>query len=201
MQIGILEGDSFSEKALDSLDKLGEVENYNGSSLQEFLLDKEALFIRLGYQINKEFLQMTPRLKYLCSPTTGHNHIDTDELIKRSINLISLKGQHEFLMNIRATPEHTLGLILALLRNYRHAFLSVDNNHWDRNSCRGYELYENKVGIIGYGRVGCILNSYLQALGAEVYYFDPEPNIESDTAARCNTLDEMMDRCNIIVLC
>ncbi len=201
MQIGILESDDFSSKALAILGELGTVEKYNDGSVQEFLLDKEVLFIRLGHQINTELLKMVPRLKYLCSPTTGHNHIDMDELVNRSITLLSLQGERDFLMSIRATPEHTLGLVLALLRNYRQAFLSLGNNRWDRDSCRGYELYGNTVGIIGFGRVGYILNSYLQAFGAEVYYYDNDPNVVSDTASRCDDIDELVGSCSIIVLC
>ena len=39
------------------------------------------------------------------------------------VEIISLKGQTSFLQSIRATPEHTVGLIIALLRNYELQFL------------------------------------------------------------------------------
>jgi D-3-phosphoglycerate dehydrogenase len=154
MQIGILEPDAFSDRARERLSHLGRVADFDGSDVGVFLADKEALFVRLLHQIGTEILGKAPRLAYLCSPTTGHTHIDLAELAKRGIALLSLKGETEFLDGIRATPEHTMGLILALLRNYRAAFLSERNDHWDRDRCRGEELAGMPVGIIGFGRVG-----------------------------------------------
>ena len=42
-------------------------------------------------------------------------------LKQNKIKVISLKGEFDFLSDIRATSEHTFGLILSLLRNYKNA--------------------------------------------------------------------------------
>lgn len=173
MQIGLLEPDGFSPKARARLASLGPVEAYDGGELPPFLADKEALFIRLGNRIDAGFLMQAPKLSVLCSPTTGLTHIDLDALASRRIRLLSLKGETAFLDRIRATPEHALGLAIALLRHYRSAFLDETNAHWDRDRCRGEELHNTRVGLIGFGRVGRRVATYLVALGAEVEWFDP----------------------------
>ena len=104
MRIGILEGDSFSNCALEQIAGIGLVEKFDGVSLKSFLADKEILFVRLGYMIDSAFLNKASRLKVLCSPTTGHNHIDEKVLSDRNIGLISLRGESAFLEGIRATP-------------------------------------------------------------------------------------------------
>ena len=201
MQIGILEGDSFSVNAINTLQKLGRVDIYNGNDLDQFLSDKEAIFIRLAYKIKKNFLDKAPRLRYLCSPTTGHNHIDTQILDERVIKLISLRGEQSFLANIRATPEHTLGLMIALLRNYKLAFRSTARSNWDRDPYRGQELFKNSVGLIGYGRVGQVLAKYLDTMGASTYYYDPKSPVDYGAAINCKDIDEVIQKSDVIVVC
>ena len=201
MRIGILEGDHFSALAREMLAGIGIVEVFDRGSREAFLADKEVLFVRLGYRIDHEFLDDTPRLKLLCSPTTGHNHLDEAALLSRRIGLISLRGERVFLERIRATPEHTLGLMLAMLRNYRSAFLGLNNHHWDRDRCRGDELFGMKVGIIGLGRVGGIVADYLRALGACVGYADICPEASRDGCERYASLATLIEASELVVMC
>lgn len=201
MRIGILEGDHFSAVATETLRCIGTVEEYAGGPVSEFVADKDVLFVRLGYRIDEPLLNSAPMLRYLCSPTTGHNHLDDAALLARGIQVVSLRGEREFLNRIRATPEHTLGLILALLRNYRIAFVDSEHSHWDRDRCRGDELFGMRVGIIGLGRVGAILAGYLQALGARVSFTDPRREIIASGCERYDSVNELLANNALIVMC
>lgn len=201
MKIGILEPVDFSEAAIKELSQYGELEKFDGHNLNQFLKDKEVLFIRLNYDINKAFLNQAPCLKYICSPTTGLNHIDLDYCKQKAVAIISLKGEIDFLETIRATPEHTLGLILALKRNYRSAFLNTNNSIWDRNLYRGFEIYGSHIGIIGLGRVGKILSKYLTCMGAHVAYYDINPNVNDEDIKKYSSIPALISSCDTIVLC
>ncbi len=172
MQIAILEPLNFAADALASLKTLGAVVLVDADNRKDALAEADVLFVRLGAMIDEDFLNATPRLRIVCSPTTGHTHLDAKALADRRVQIISLRGETEFLESIRATPEHTLGLMLALLRRYRSAMITPANQHWDRDRCRGEELFGMPVGIIGYGRVGRRLAAYLDALGARISYCD-----------------------------
>jgi D-3-phosphoglycerate dehydrogenase len=200
VQIGILEGDNFSSRALERLGTLGAVEVFAGGEVGDFLHDKEVVFIRLGRYIGSEELNLAPRLRYLCSPTTGHNHIDLNAMEKRGVELVSLRGEQSFLAGIRATPEHTFGLMLSLLRNYHEAFLRKGHEVWDRDRYRGYELFGNSVGIIGLGRVGRIVADYCRAFGARVLYYDPCQEVAANEFNRMESIKELIDASRIIVL-
>lgn len=201
MQIGILEPKDFSQKAIKDLNELGSLELFDGQNLDEFIGDKEVLFIRLGNFIGNDFLQKAKNLKYICTPTTGLNHIDLEECEKRDIKIVSLKGEYEFLSTIRATPEHTFGLVLSLLRNYKEAFLNQKNNKWDRELYKGFELYENNVGIIGFGRVGKILAKYFETFGAKVYFYDNDDSIKGiHSANKLLRIEEVVNQSNIVIL-
>lgn len=201
MQIGILEPDSFSPEALARLRRLGSVRIYDGGDLAAFLAPLEAVFVRLAHRIDGAFLAMSPKLRWLCSPTTGHNHIDVAALAARCIQLLSLRGERSFLETIRATPEHTLGLILALLRRYRRAFDDVAAGRWDRDACRGEELFGNKVGIVGLGRVGYRLASYLSAFGANVCWCDPADVPSMPEWQRFPDIHDLIEASRVVVLC
>jgi D-3-phosphoglycerate dehydrogenase len=201
MRIGILEPKDFSKKALNSLSKIGRVSLFDDKFLDDFLYDKEIVFIRLGYIIDKNFLKKAKELKFLCTPTTGLNHINIKECQERNIKIISLKGEVEFLSNIRATPEHTFGLVLSLLRNYKSAFLSRNNNKWNREKHKGFEVYQNSIGIIGLGRVGRILVKYFKAFGAKIYFYEiNNQTIGTNKSIKVNSIDELITKSNIIIL-
>ncbi len=201
MKIGVLEPENFSALAAKELLAIGSVHFFEGGNTKTFISDKEILFVRLNYFLNAAFLNEAKHLKYICSPTTGINHLDMEYLQERNVKVLLLKGESEFLKTIRATPEHTFGLALALLRNYKSAFLSTSNPQWDRDKYKGVELYENKCGIIGMGRVGEILSNYLNAFGAKVFYYDIDEKVENAQAEKIQSLNDLIDECEILFLC
>lgn len=195
-KIGICEPEDFSKKAIKMLESYAAVSLYDGGELSEFIKDKDAVFVRLRYQINDDLIKEASSLKYVCSPTTGLNHIN---ISKQDIEIVSLKGEYEFLSSIRATPEHVFGLSLALLRNYAHAFLKKENAVFNRDLYKGYELFQNKIGIIGLGRVGRILEKYYTTFGADVGYYDIEEKVNTN-AKKYNSMEELISNSNIIIL-
>lgn len=201
-KIGILEPECFSTHALNTLKQLGEVSFLSNDNIHAFLQDKNIIFIRLKYFIDQPLLDSAPSLEYICTPTTGLNHLDLHEVYRRNIKIISLKGEYEFLANVRATPEHIFGLTLALLRNYKKSFLNIQNDYWDRNLYKGYEIFDNRVGIIGMGRIGKILAKYFNCFGAQVFFYDKDLSIKGELATKkLNSIEELILSSNIVILC
>lgn len=201
MKIGILEPADFSENALDVLKTHGEVSCFLNGTVESFIRDKEVLFVRLAHQLNADCLSNAQNLKVICSPTTGLNHIDLAYCEKYDIRIISLKGETQFLKTIRATPEHTLGLIIALRRHYQRAFLSIDNPIWDREPYKGYEIYNSKIGIIGLGRVGHIVADYLLQMGANVGFYDCNDSVRHEKALQFENNSKLIQWADTIILC
>jgi len=201
MQIGILEGKNFSAQAISLLSDVGSVQIFSGIKLEDFLRPLEVLFIRLAHKITDEFLEMAPNLRYICSPTTGHTHLDEEAIQKRGIILLSLRNEREFLNSIRATSEHTFGLIIALLRKYQTVFKETSIDFWDRDRHRGHELFGNSVGIIGLGRIGYRIASYCSFFGATVSWFDLKDVINESHWIRHDSLDSLVESSKIIILC
>lgn len=202
MLIGILEAEDFSHKAMSKLKKIGEVSCYQkNQSIKDFIKDKTILFVRLKYYLGSDLLGASSDLKFICSPTTGLNHLDIGFLKKKKIRVVSLKNEAVFLSNIRATPEHTFGLILSLLRNYKKSFINVKSN-FNRDLYKGYEIFENSIGIIGFGRVGKILAKYVTAFDGKSFFYDNDLSIKSEHGSvKVDSIEELISKVNIICVC
>ncbi len=135
--------------------------------------EADVLWVRLRHKVDSELLRLAPRLAAVACPATGVNHIDTGALERRGIQLLCLRGESEFLRDVRATAEHTIGLMLALLRKVPAAVEHVLDGGWNRDLFQGAELFGKTVGIVGYGRMGRIVARYLAAFEAKVLACDP----------------------------
>jgi D-3-phosphoglycerate dehydrogenase len=142
-----------------------------------------------------------PRLKTIVTPTTGLNHIDLNEAHRRGITVLSLQGETEFLNDIRATAEHTVGLMLSLLRRVPSAVGDVQKGNWDRDLFKGHELFAKTIGIIGYGRLGRIVAKYLRAFDARILVSDPHfDQATLDPGISAVGLDDLLQESNIVSL-
>ena len=156
----------------------------------------DVLWVRLRHQIDEEILSAAPKLRAIVTNTTGLNHIDLDGARRRGVAVLSLRGEVELLKTVRATAELTLALILALTRRLPAAAAHVNAGGWDRYGFKGRDLYGKTAGIVGLGRLGRIVATYLQALGMQVVAttVDPEP-VE---AVSLMPLDELLTRADLI---
>ncbi len=132
----------------------------------------DVIITRLREKIDHQFLNNYPELRYILTATTGLNHIDMSECTKRKIQIISLKGESDFLSGIAATAEHTIGLMLSLLRNIPHSFNDVQLHHWDRMAFKGHELKGKTLCILGLGRLGIQVARIAQTFGMKIQCFD-----------------------------
>lgn len=167
----------YSPEARAILATLGPVVEgpFDRPGLIEAVAGARILVVRLGHQIDDEVLAAGEHLELVGSPTTGTDHIDVAAAEARGVRVVSLRGEVEFLSTIRATPEHTWALLLALARKLPAAAASAVAGPWDRDSYRGVELAGRRLGIFGLGRVGRIVATYGQAFGMSVYAHDTEP--------------------------
>ena len=134
-------------------------------NLKENEYDKvEIIFSRLNFILNKDFLNNYTGLKTIISPATGISHIDLDYINQKKINLISLKGHTKFLNSITPTSELTIWHILSLSRKVLASSTinkKNDESKWHRENFIGEDLYHEKIGIIGLGRLGKMVGKIL----------------------------------------
>ncbi len=200
-RILIAEPKDFSQEALDLLSGFGNVtcRSLDQSEIKSALNDYDLLWIRLGLTIRQDDISAHPRCRFIVTATTGLNHLDMAALQGVGIKVLSLKGQTAFLETITATAEHTIGLLLSLVRRIPAAHIAVLRGEWDRDVFKGHELSGKTMGIVGYGRLGKIVASYCRVFRMQILAYDPYAEIDKEHA-RANSLEQLFENSDFITL-
>ncbi|MFV8226684.1 NAD(P)-dependent oxidoreductase [Christiangramia aquimixticola] len=181
MNILITEPLDFNPEQIQVLEKLGTLYQgpFSRKNLLKAIRNIDVLIIRLGHKIDKELLDQACNLQYILTPTTGINHIDSSEAEKRNIQIISLKGETDFLETIPSTAEHSLSLMLSLIRKIPAAHNHVLKGEWNRDKFKSHNLNSYKLGILGYGRVGKQMAGYAEVFKMPWIFYDIDPKLKS----------------------
>ncbi len=195
----IAEPDDFSEPALGLLREHCDVtmEATVPADLPAAFANFDAVWVRLASRVGAAEMGAAPRCRVLATATTGLDHIDLQAAAARNVQVVSLKGEAEFLRTVVATAEHTLALTLALLRRLAHAAEHVESGGWDRDLFRGSEIYGKRVGLVGVGRLGQLTARLFGAFGATVWGYDPRADFPADVE-RCADLALLAEKSDIV---
>ena len=110
---------------------------------------------------------------------------------------MSLRDCMQAIIDVSATAEHSIGLLLALVRRTRPAAAHVLDGGWDRNRFFGMQLRGKRLGIVGHGRIGALVAQYAAALGMEVVACDRNEEKVVPPAAAV-PLATLLERCDAI---
>lgn len=190
----------YSPRAARSLAAIADFEQQDVAvgQLSQQVKDIDVLIVRLAHRVDAEILAAGQRLKAVVTATTGLDHIDLDAAAERHIEVLSLRGETDFLRTIRATAEHTWALLLALVRRLPWAFDSVRRGEWQRDDYRGGELSGKRLGILGLGRLGEQVAVYGRAFGMQVAAYDPFRADWPEGVERCDSQHQLAERSDVL---
>ena len=109
----------------------------------------------------------------IITASTGLNHIDMDYCKSNNIKVLSLTKDYDLINDLPSTAELAFGLMCSMLRNIPNGFDDVKNGGLDYDKFMGHQLKGKIVGIIGYGRLGKMMETYCNAFGMTVKIHDP----------------------------
>lgn len=163
---------TYPDEANDLLkNKLSEIFEISYIKDQETLdntVDLEYLVLRT-LKVDRKIITNNKNLKLVQRWGAGFDTVDIDAASERNIPVLVAKG-----VNSCAVAEHTLLLILALYRHLIPLDTKIRNGLWDRTTFASdsYTINGKNAGLIGCGAIGKMVAKKLQALGAEVQYYD-----------------------------
>ena len=111
--------------------------------------DVDVISIFVHSEITKEILDKLPNLKLITTMSTGFDHIDLIECVKRKIKLCNVPTYGE-----NTVAEHTFSLILALSRKIIECSNRTKSGCFDLKGLRGFDLKGKTIGIVGCGNIG-----------------------------------------------
>lgn len=145
------------------------------------------------YKIDQELLEGT-QVNLINTCSTGMNHIDVDYCNNADITIYSLTKDYDLIKKLPSTSELAFGLMLSLLRRIPESKNHTLNYQWDYTQFIGRQVKDLKIGIIGYGRLGKMMNGYCKAFGAQTFIYDPYVEIPQ------TPLEQMFQKCDVISL-
>ncbi|MGE5466145.1 MAG: phosphoglycerate dehydrogenase [Ignavibacteria bacterium] len=142
---------------------------------------------------------------------SGTNNIPVAEMSKRGVPVFNAPGA-----NANAVKELVLAGMLLAARNIGGAikFVSaldpkdpemekkVENG---KKTYAGYELSGHTLGVIGLGKIGCLVADAAIKLGMNVVGYDPEITVDAawslpSQVKKANSLAEVLKACNFVTL-
>lgn len=166
----ILISDKIAEIALDELKKAKADFNYQPEiepdELVKQIFEYEGLIVRSRSKVTAKVIKAGKNLKLIGRVGSGLDNIDVKACEKKKIKVVNAADA-----NSQAVAEHTLGLMVALLRNYPKAFSSMQQGLWLKPELSGTEISGKTVGILGHGHIGQRVDKILTAIGAKVVVY------------------------------
>lgn len=134
--------------------------------------DASAILVRVGV-VTKEVIDASPNLKVVAIHGIGVDRVDLDETSRRAIVVTNTP-----LANVVAVAEHTMGLILSMIKKIPASDQLIRKERWRETEFTFKQLMSMTVGIIGFGNVGTRVARRLRSFEAEILSYDPYVALE-----------------------
>jgi len=135
--------------------------------LQSRIGSLTGLILTSRLQIDAALLQQAPQLQWIGRLGSGLDVVDLVAAQQKGVRVISSPEG-----NRQAVAEHTLGLVINLIRHQTQSDRQVRKGIWNRNANRGVEFSGLTVGLIGYGHTGECTGRLLSSVGFHVLAYD-----------------------------
>lgn len=158
----------------------------------------DALVVRSQTRVDSELLAAaSPRLSVVGVASVGIDRIDVDAATRAGVMIVNAPTG-----NTIAAAEHTMALMLALLRHVPTAEASLRSGEWERSRYTGRELRGKTLGIIGLGKIGKAIARRASGFEMRVVTHDPYLTAEqaAEHGARLVGLVELLHRSDVITV-
>lgn len=158
--------------------------------------DYEAIVTRSSTSVTSEFLGRARRLRILGRAGVGVDNIDVDVCSRQGVVVVNAPYG-----NVVSAAEHTVGMLLALVRKIPSAHDSLKRLEWDRG-IYGSELFRKTAGVLGLGKVGSRVAARLRAFDMEVLVYDPfiPESRARDLGVRLTDLQTLLSRSDVLTV-
>ena len=181
--------------------EIGEVTEASGSE-EEIIeaLQGASIYVANHAPLTRKILESAPDLRLAVIARGGPTNANIKAATQRGVLVCNAPGR-----NATATAEHTVSLILAVLRRIPESHGALAKGEWrgdyyEFDKC-GLELEDSTAGLIGYGAIGSRVARILRGFGCQVLVYDPyvKPETLGDLA-QIVELEELLSRSRIVSL-
>jgi D-3-phosphoglycerate dehydrogenase len=152
---------------------------------------------RMG-RIDSSVLERAPQLRVISKHGVGVDNIDLKAAAERGIPVLVATGA-----NAISVAEHAIALMLATVKRLLPLDSGLRSARWEKPGFAGHELAGATLGLMGMGAIAQATGRMARGLGLHVASYDPfapESAFQAQSAARCNSYEELLERCNVLSL-
>ena len=168
----------------------------------EVMKDAVAALVTDG-SFDVELARLCPRLRLVQTTSAGYDGIDV-----ASLNRMGIQVANNYGGNAPAVAEHTIGLMVSVVRKLVLQFESTRSGDWygtigREEWTRPYEIAGKTVGIVGMGHIGRQVARRLQGWDCSIVYYDPiDPpaQLVEQLSLRALSMDELLRESDIVTL-
>jgi D-3-phosphoglycerate dehydrogenase len=176
-----------------------EVELLPGSLSEAELVERlpgvHLLGIRSNTTVTTKVLDNAPDLLAVGCFCIGTNQVDLAGAAERGIAVFNAPYS-----NTRSVVELVIGEIIMLARRLAEKTEKMHAGVWDKSAKGSHEIRGRTLGIVGYGNIGTQLSNLAEAMGLRVIFFDTADRLAHGNAQRMKTLDELLERADVVSL-
>ncbi len=181
------------EYLIEALRELGEIIVFDQGNNSDFVTQADVLVVASSPIVDSNMLEKFSSLKALVRIGSGFDNIDIQALENRNIRFIRVpEGNRD------SVAEHTLLLIIGLLRRVNKALSKGFSPPWNREGVVGNELKNKVVGIVGYGNVGWEVALRLVSMGCIVMAWDPHRRLNPIPGVKYTSFEDILSSGDII---
>lgn len=126
----------------------------------------------------------------------GYNNVDLEAASSLGLAVVRVPAYSP-----HAVAEHTIALLLTLVRKTHKAYARVREGNFSLTGLVGFDLVGKTAGIVGTGKIGGIVARILRGFGMDVLAYDAVQSEELIAAGvRYVPLDELFARSDVVSL-
>lgn len=184
---------------LEPFRNIAEVQEASGSEEQMIeAINGVSVCIAHHAPLTRRILSHAPALKLFIVCRGGPVNVNLEAATEHNVIVCYAPGR-----NAAATAEYAIAMILNALRGIPAADAAIRAGQWKGDytyATAGFELAAATVGLIGYGAIGRLVARMLCGFGARVLAYDPVAKLDPTDGVEQVSLDQLLERSNVISL-
>lgn len=165
------------------------------AELLEKIQDVHLLGIRSRTQVNKAVLDAGRNLLGIGCFCIGTNQVDIAYANEKGVTVFNAPFS-----NTRSVAELTVGAIIMLLRGIPEKNAKAHRGEWEKSATHSFEVRGKNLGVIGYGTIGAQVGNLAEALGMNIYCYDPGAKLSHSSVHSVKNLEDLLQISDVITL-
>ena len=198
-ELKVLIADNLAPEAVAALEAAGlQADDRAGiepDELMGIIPEYDGLIVRSRTKPGAELMAVAAKLKVIGRAGVGVDNIDLNAAKEKGIAVINTPTSTSL-----AVAEHTLALMLAIVRKLGQADGRMKTGEWPKKELRGAELSGKVLGIVGIGNIGALVAERAAAFDMRVIAFDPylEKDVIQSRGAEATDLPDLYAQADVI---